>query len=113
MRAYGEAEVRTHSFLTLALDERDWSAAHPGRLTARKARRYRNISGLQSLSGVFGQKKIIISPVQGIEPRFLCRPTRNLETSRVLTTLSRLLTLGDLYKSQPSSKYWILLRQIQ
>jgi len=54
MKAYVEAEVRIHSFLTLALDGRDWSAAHPGRLTPRKARRYRDISGLHSLSGGFG-----------------------------------------------------------
>jgi hypothetical protein len=49
-----------------------------------------------------------ILPVQGIEPRFLGRPARSLVTPRVLTTLCRLLTVGDQYKSQPPSKYWIL-----
>ena len=36
MKAYGEAKVRTHSFLTLALDGRDWSAAHPGSSTPQR-----------------------------------------------------------------------------
>jgi hypothetical protein len=29
MKSYGKVEVQLHEFLTLALDESDWTASHP------------------------------------------------------------------------------------
>jgi hypothetical protein len=33
MKMYGEVRVKLHMFLTLALDEAEWSASHSGHFT--------------------------------------------------------------------------------
>jgi hypothetical protein len=63
-------------FLTSALNGGMRSASRASALSLDEHPLYRRLGGIQSLSGLYGEEKI--SPLPGIEPRFLCRPVRSL-----------------------------------
>ena len=91
---YGRVEVELHLFLTSTMVGRrgggGWEELHYTiRSAAREGTRCllnRRLRGLHSLFGRFGKEKNL-SPVPGVEPRFLGHQTRVLAT--VLTELVR------------------------